>query len=100
MITEFNRRMQYYLIISGYIKEEFEINNIKYNLKAIICTPKYNHFTAIIYNYKENYYNQKKDNNYYYDGMSKNHDISLLKNTALKLKTENPYIALYQKSND
>ena len=96
---EYNRRIQYNSIICDYMTDNLEISGLRYNLKAVICTPKYNHFTVMLIDLKEDIFSLKKNNDYFYDGISKNHDILLIKNKTLKLSKENPYIALYQKIN-
>ena len=92
---EFNRRIQYKDVIINLIKDMIKINNNIYKLKAVICTPKYNHFTALIINYGENISKLERGNSYYYDSMSQYHDIIKVKNFRAELKKNLPYLALY-----
>ena len=74
------------------------MNNIIYNLNAVICTPKYNHFTALIINYRGDNSLLERGFSYYYDSMSKYHDIIKVKTYKINLKDNLPYLALYGKN--
>ena len=72
------------------IKDYIGINNKRYYLRGMICTPKFNHFTALIIKY-----NLQKDCNYYYDGNSSYNDVRKIDNTDQILEKDLPYLALY-----
>ena len=92
---EFIKRNQYKNKIVEIIKEYIEINNQKYYLKGLICTPTFNHFTALIITLSKNVFNLKEGFSYYYDGNSNNHEIIVAKDIASILEEDLPYIALY-----
>ena len=94
---EFRRRIQYNKQIIELIKDYLEINNNKYYLRGIICTPKFNHFTALIINNDDKLNKLEKGVNYY-DGNSYFHDIRKIKDVKDILSSELPYLVLYCKN--
>ena len=97
---EFRRRLQYNKQIIELIKDFLEINNDKYYLRGMICTPKFNHFTALIINNNDNFNNLVKGENYYYDGDTYFHEVRKVKNIKTVLLTDLPYLVLYSKNID
>ena len=66
----------------------------------MICTPKFNHFTALIINNNDNFNNLVKGENYYYDGDTYFHEVRIVKNIKTVLLTDLPYLVLYSKNID
>ena len=95
---EFIRREQYNIQIIELIKDYLEINNEKYYLSGIICTPSFNHFTALIINNDDKLNKLEKGVNYYYDGNSYYHDIRKVNDLKAILLSELPYLVLYTKN--
>ena len=64
----------------------------------MICTPKFNHFTALIINNNDNFNNLENGENYYYDGDTYFHESRKVKNIKSVLLTDLPYLVLYSKN--
>ena len=79
-ILEFQRRKQYKDVLYSLLKKEIKLENSLYELKGIILTPQYDHFTSLILNYNSDIFDLKKGFNYFYDGMTIQHDINLVNN--------------------
>ena len=97
---QFIRREQYKKQIIELINDYLVINNEKYYLRGMICTPKFNHFTALIINNDDKFNTLEKGVNYYYDGDSYFHDIRKVDDLKAILLSELPYLVLYSKNNE
>ena len=63
-------------------------------IKGFILTPSFNHFTTVLVNYEYNNNYMKKGKNYYYNGMSKYHNIKEIYNLFENIELALPYLAL------
>ena len=97
-MCEFRRRIQYKKELIEKIKDNFKIFETTYYLRGIICTPKFNHFTALIINNQYLNLNLELGVNYYYDGNSDYHNINKIVNVNHLLEKDLPYLALYCKN--
>ena len=96
---EFNKRKFYKDKLSEILCNSFNVENHIYELKALILTPQYDHFTSIILDYQNDLINFKKGNNYYYDGMTINHFLEEIKNLKDILNTNIIYLGAYLEKN-
>ena len=94
-ILEFQRRKQYKVLLYSLLKKEIKLENSLYELKGIILTPQYDHFTSLILNYNSDIFDLKKGFNYFYDGMTIQHDINLVNNLSEVLKDNIIYMGVY-----
>ena len=94
-ILEFQRRKQYKDVLYSLLKKEIKLENSLYELKGIILTPQYDHFTSLILNYNSDIFDLKKGFNYFYDGMTIQHDINLVNNLSEVLKDNIIYMGVY-----
>ena len=94
-ILEFQRRKQYNDVLFTLLEREIKIENSLYELKGIILTSQSDHFTSLILNYNSDIFDLKKGFNYFYDGSSKEHDITLVNNLAEVLKKNIIYMGIY-----
>ena len=97
-IIEFNRRKGYNNSLISILKNKIEYENNIYELKALILTPQSDHFTAILLNYENKIYGLKLGN-YFYDGMTYNHEIKEINNMNDILKSNIIYLGIYLKVN-
>ena len=77
------------------MKNDFSFNNNRYHLVGIINTPEYNHFTGTLVKYNIGFNGLKQNYDYYYDGMSLDNNISLIKNLDEFLEDNILYGSLY-----
>ena len=59
-VDEFNKRIKYNFRIIDILKPSFEYEKEIFNLKAVFCTPQYDHFTSLIINYEYDLFPLKK----------------------------------------
>ena len=72
---------------------------MKYYIRGILCTQKFNLFTAQIINNDDQLNKLEKDVNYYYSGNSSFYIIRKLDELKAILLYELPYLVLYSKNN-
>ena len=60
-----------------------------------ICSPSIIHFTSFLYCYRNNDFELKKGNNYYYDNNSNDGAIIKIDNIIDYIKDKNPYLLIY-----
>ena len=96
---EFNTRKFYKDKLSEILCNSFNVENHIYELKALILTPQYDHFTSIVLDYQNDLMNLKKGNNYYYDGMTINHFLEEIKNLKDILNTNIIQLGAYLEKN-
>ena len=77
------------------IHPEIIIKQKKYKLVEEICSPSVIHFTAFIYNCREDYFGLNKGDNYYYDGLNNNGAIIKIDDLFNYLLDKNPYLLIY-----
>ena len=95
-VHNYNKRIQYNKEIIDFTLEAKHIKNIEYNLIAVICTPQYDHYTGIIYNYRDIINSLEKRKYYYYDDTSDFPNIIEISDLLEYLIKNNPYIALFK----
>ena len=59
-VDEFNKRIKYNFRIIDILKPSFEYEKEIFNLKAVFCTPQYDHFISLIINYEYDLFPLKK----------------------------------------
>ena len=96
-IKNYEIRIKYNKDIIKYIMNKKIINNDEYVLVGVITTPSNDHYTGILINLSDDINKLVKNNSYYYDSRSVNHDIIGIENLDECLNNNNPYIALYKK---
>ena len=94
-ILEFQRRKQYNDVLLTLLDREIKMENSVYELKGIILTPQSGHFTSIILNYDYDIFGLIKGVNYFYDGITKDHDITSVNNLDEVLKKNIIYMGIY-----
>ena len=77
---EYNRRIQYNQKIINILTEKIEFDNLVYDLKAIICTPSYDHFTCFLINVEIYVCYFEKNKIYYYDGLDSQYKVNIVQN--------------------
>ena len=97
---EFNKRMVYKDKLSKILCNRFIFENRIYELKALILTPQYDHFTSIILDYQNDLMELKKGVNYFYDGNTKNHMLEEIKDLKDILNNNIIYLGLYLENNN
>ena len=92
---EFKRRGQYNNQLLNILKKTIHQESTFYELKAIILTPQYDHFTAIIFNYQNENLDLKKGKDYFYDGIASRHNIEECNDLKGALKDNIIYLGIY-----